>query len=267
MLQEPRKGAFFVGYDGYSIVKDDGHGLHEVVEVVTIAYYNDSTGETTVSKVDVGQIDNLNVQKLVAAEPNGTKGASDVQVPQLLDASDRRINDVKVIGNDLFAVTEVVPKNSSVPNVHWFDFGFDVTDPTHLVVFLKAQGDLQTDLPPLIWTGVTTFNGSIAGDTAGNLVLNFTASGPNLPPADYFAIHRSTDTDPAHFWEAPVQYAHSDTPYSDGGKISRWGDYSSAVVDPSAAVDPTHPHGFLISNEYAVDASHWGTKIADLWLA
>ncbi len=60
-------------------------------------------------------------------------------------------------------------------------------------------------------------------------------------------------------WEIH-QYATSRESYSDGGEISRWGDYSSAVVDP------THPHAFLVSNEYAVNALHWGTKIADLWL-
>jgi hypothetical protein len=31
-------------------------------------------------------------------------------------------------------------------------------------------------------------------------------------------------------------------------------------------VDPTQPHAFLISNEYAFDESHWGTSIADLSL-
>ena len=31
-------------------------------------------------------------------------------------------------------------------------------------------------------------------------------------------------------------------------------------------MDPTHPHTFLISNEYAFDESHWGTSIADVSL-
>jgi hypothetical protein len=244
----PGKGAFFVGYDGYS---ENGY------EYVTIGYYDESTAQLTspFPTVYVGKIDNLEVTTLVATEPNG----------DLLDASDRRINDVKVIGNDLFAVTEVVPPNlpNSLPNVHWFDF--DISNPTDPV--LKAQGDVPGTL---IGAGVTTFNGSIIGDARGDLLLNFTATGPSLPPGDFFAIHRSTDsTDPTNFWEEPIQYASSPTSYSDGGKISRWGDYSSAVVDP------THPHTFLISNEYAVrvlsdedavDASRWGTSIADVSL-
>jgi len=227
------KGAFFVGYDGFS---QAGH------EFVTIGYYNDSTAQTTFSIVDVGDIDNLGVDPLVATQPNG----------HLLDANDRRITDVKVIGNDLFAVTEVVPPNSpsSVPNVHWFDF--DITNPSKPI--LKAQGDLPGTLVGA-GAGVTTFNGSITGDSK-YLVLNFTATGPSLNPSDYFAV----STDAGHSWETH-QYATSPTSYSDGSKISRWGDYSSAVVDP------THNHAFLISNEYAVDASHWGTKIADLLLA
>ena len=260
----PGKGAFFVGYDGYS----EKNSLGENVSVVTIDYYDESTKQTAFSTVDVGKIDNLEAP-LFAIEPNRDL---------LLDASDRRINDVKVIGNDLFAITEVVPTNSpnSLPNVHWFDF--DVSDPTD--PFLKAQGDV----PGSVFgkgAAVTTFNGSIAGDSAGNLVLNFTATGllPDgspLFPGDFFAVHRSTDgTDQAkkpiqaNFWEKPIQYASSPTSYSDGGTISRWGDYSSAVVDP------THPHTFLISNEYAVlkpdenavDVSHWwGTSIADVSL-
>jgi len=227
------KGAFFVGYDGYSQAGD---------EFVTIGYYNDSTAQTTIKKVNVGDIDNLSVDPLVAAQLNG----------HLLDANDRRITDVKVIGNDLFAVTEVVPPNSpnSVPNVHWFDF--DVTNPSKPI--LKAQGDLPGTLVEA-GAGVTTFNGSITGDSK-YLVLNFTATGPSLNPNDYFAV----STDAGQSWEIH-QYATSQTSYSDGSKISRWGDYSSAVVDP------THDHAFLISNEYAVDASHWGTKIADFILA
>jgi hypothetical protein len=239
----PGKGAFFVGYDGYS---ENG-----VDEYVTIGYYDDGKElqRTTFSSVPVGNIDNLKVKTLVAVEPNG----------DLLDASDRRINDVKVIGNDLFAVTEVVPPDSpnNLPNVHWFDF--DISNPRD--PFLKAEGDLPGTL---IGAGVTTFNGSIIGDARGDLLLNFTATGPSLPPGDFFAIHRSTDstdpTEPTKFWEKPIQYASSSKSYSDGGKISRWGDYSSAVVDP------TQPHAFLISNEYAFDESHWGTSIADVSL-
>jgi hypothetical protein len=227
------KGAFFVGYDGFSQAGD---------EFVTIGYYNGSTGqERPFPTVDVGDIDNLGVNPLVATQPNG----------HLLDANDRRITDVKIIGNDLFAVTEVVPNSpNSVPNVHWFDF--DVTNP--LTPVLKAQGDLPGTLVGA-GAGVTTFNGSITGDSK-YLVLNFTATGPSLNPSDYFAI----SIDAGQSWEIH-QYATSPTSYSDGSKISRWGDYSSAVVDP------THNHAFLISNEYAVDASHWGTKISDFKLA
>ena len=49
-------------------------------------------------------------------------------------------------------------------------------------------------------------------------------------------------------------------PYSDGATISRWGDYSSAVVDP------THP-AFLVSNEYALTRRTGVQKLLILWLA
>ena len=143
----PGKGAFFVGYDGYS--------KNGVDEYVTIGYYDEKSKQTPFfTPREVGDIDNLGVTTLVAIEPNG----------DLLDASDRRINDVKVIGNDLFAVTEVVPPDlaNSLPNVHWFDF--DISNPTDPV--LKAQGDV----PGSVFgegAAITTFNGSIAGDWRG----------------------------------------------------------------------------------------------------
>ena len=243
----PGKGAFFVGYDGYS---------KRGSEYVTIAYYDEDTGKTTVyDPIKVGDIDNTNVQTLVATEPDG----------YLLDASDRRITDVKVIDGHLFAVTEVASNTTKIPNVHWFEFGIP-SDP-HKSPFLIKQGDilgsdilgsdiLGSDiLGTEIGTEVSTLNGSITGDSQ-YLVLNFTATGPNLNPSDYFAV----STDGGHHWEIQ-QYQTSNLPFSDGGKVSRWGDYSSAVVDS------TQEHAFLISNEYAIDtSSHWGTVIADLSL-
>jgi len=95
------------------------------------------------------------------------------------------------------------------------------------------------------------------------MILNFTASGPNLKPADFYIIHKYSDsTSESAFWEmgTPTQYATSGDSYSDGSKLSRWGDYSSAIADPN------HPNGFYISNEYAVDAGHWGTATAQVFI-
>jgi hypothetical protein len=239
----PGKGAFFVGYSGYS---KSGH------DYVTIDFYSDATGKTTSGVYDVGAIDNLAVKTLVATQPDGHQ----------LDASDRRVNDVKVIGNDLYVVTETVPFGTGAkPTVTIFDFSLQTAsgtvDPTkpHLVDTWTVPGSI-------LGTGVTTMYGSIAGDLlpdgSRELVVNFMASGPSLTMSDYFMVHKATDTTPGAFFEAPVQYATSPTSYSDGSKISRAGDYSSATL--------VAPHEVAVSNEYAVDAGHWGTKIADVWL-
>ena len=102
---------------------------------------------------------------------------------------------------------------------------------------------------------MSTLNGCITGDD-DYLVLNFSATGQTLNPSAYFAVSDNGGLS----WETH-QYATSEMPYSDGSEVSRWGDYSSAVVDP------THEHAFLFSNEYAIDtSSHWGTIIGDLIL-
>lgn len=240
----PGKGAFLVGYSGYS------QGTHQYV---TIDYYADATNTTTSGVYDVGAIDTTSVKTLVASEPNG----------HVLDASDRRVNDAKVIGSDLYVVTETVPKTAGAqPTVTVFDFsllnGQGAVDPTkpHLVNTWTVPGSV-------LGQGVTTMYGSISGDVLPNgsreLVLNFVASGPSLTPSDYVLVHKATDTTPGAFWEAPLQYGTSPTSYSDGSKISRWGDYSSATLAAT--------HDVVVSNEYAVDSGHWGTKIADIWLA
>jgi hypothetical protein len=58
----------------------------------------------------------------------------------------------------------------------------------------------------------------------------------------------------------PVFFKASTTSYQDsaGDAVSRWGDYSSA------AADPNHPNGFLISNEYANGAHSWATAVAQI---
>jgi hypothetical protein len=40
--------------------------------------------------------------------------------------------------------------------------------------------------------GTTTFNGSIAVDKNGDVIINFNASGRSLPSGDYFVVHRRT---------------------------------------------------------------------------
>jgi len=93
-------------------------------------------------------------------------------------------------------VTEIKPVGSSVPLVHWFKL--NVSNPN--APTLVAQGDISG---AAIGTNVATFNPSIAVDAAGDVIINFTASGPNMYPGGLLRL--STGQRPAQL----VQRAHS----------------------------------------------------------
>jgi len=239
VVADPNGGAYFIGYDGKSNAAGD---------YVTIARTDTAGTIKNTYQVSVGNIDNLSVGTLAATEPSGHS----------IDASDRRVIDAKLVGSDLFAVAEISPIPGGPPQLHWFEF-----DVTKLATSgaLVTQGDVVLPSSNPTWAGASTYNGSLAADANGDMILDFTASGPNLTPTDFYVIHDRTDgLSSASFWElaTPTQYVTSSTSYSDGSQISRWGDYSSAIADP------THANGFLISNEYAVDAGHWGTANASV---
>src|SRR5262249_40148881 len=152
--------------------------------------------------------------------------------------SDWRVESAVVAGGHLYAVFEVAPSAGSPAAVHWVDV--NVSNPANPV--LAAQGNI---LGSSISAGAATFNGSIAVDANGDVMINFNAGGPNLMPGDYFAVHRATD--PAGLLGAPPLYQASASTYQDPGHdvVSRWGDYSTAIADPNNA------NGFWISSEYA----------------
>jgi hypothetical protein len=117
---------------------------------------------------------------------------------------------------------------------------------------LVAQGDVSG---AAIGANVATFNGSIAVDTAGDVIINFTASSPNMFPSDYYVFQGAADTS----FSAPVLYQAS-TQFFDSGNGSatqRWGNNSSAVVDPN------NPHSFWLSNEYVANG-WWQTSVAQI---
>src|SRR5258706_16238226 len=93
------------------------------------------------------------------------------------------------------------PIGSSVPAVHWFKI--DVSNPN--APTLVAEGDITGTA---IGTNVATFNGSIAVDAAGDVIINFTASGPNMYPGDYYVYQRGSD--PPGSLIAPALY-HGNT--------------------------------------------------------
>jgi hypothetical protein len=168
----------------------------------------------------------------------------------LLDAGDNRTGSIVYANGFLYGVAEVKPIGSSVPEVHWFKV--DVSNPN--APTLVAQGDISG---ASIGSNVATFNGSLAVDAAGDVLINFTASGPNMYPADYYVYQKGSD--PVGSFSAPVLYQAS-TGFFDSGNgssVQPWAGYSSAIVDPN------NSNSFWISNDY-VASGWWQTSVAQV---
>jgi Phosphoesterase family len=142
------------------------------------------------------------------------------------------------------------PIGSSVPLVHWFKV--DVSNPN--APALVAQGDISG---ASIGTNVATFNSSIAVDAAGDVLINFTASGPNNYPSDYYVFQGAGD--PTGSFSAPILYQASTGFFDsgDGASVQRWG------LNSSTTVDPNNPNSFWLSNEYVANG-WWQTSVAQV---
>ncbi|MCW2275178.1 hypothetical protein M2321_002763 [Rhodoblastus acidophilus] len=167
----------------------------------------------------------------------------------LLDAYDSRIASLAYSGSFLYGLSEVKLPGANTPSIHWFKL--DVTNAAAPTV--AAQGDITG---AGIGQGVGVFNGSLAVDAAGDLLVNFTASSASMYPSDYYVYLAAGQT----VFSAPVLYQAS-TGYFDSGVAGaqRWGAYSTAVADPA------DPNGFWISNEYVANG-WWQTAIAQISL-
>jgi hypothetical protein len=206
--------------------------------VVTLQTYDATTNTFGPSStISLGNIDQ-----------GGTYTAQQLGTSLLLDASDKRTRNLAYANGFLYGVTEIKPIGSSVPLVHWFKI--DVSNPN--APTLVAQGDITG---AAIGTSVATFNPSIAVDAAGDVIINFTASGPNMYPGDYYVYQRSSD--PPGSFSAPALYQASTGFFNsgNGASVQPWGNYSSATVDPN------NPNSFWISNQYVANG-WWQTSVA-----
>ncbi len=168
----------------------------------------------------------------------------------LLDAGDKRIQDLQYANGFLWGVCELQPIGSSAPLVHWFKI--DVSNPNSPT--LVAQGDISG---ASLGTNVATFNGSLAVDGAGDVVINFTASGPNMYPSDYYVYQAASD--PTGTFSAPLLYQASTGFFNsgNGSSVQRWGAYSTAIPDPN------NPNAVWISNEYVANG-WWQTAVSQI---
>ena len=206
--------------------------------VVTLQTYDAATNTFgPASTISLGNIDQ-----------GGTYTAQQLGTGLLLDAGDKRTRNLAYANGFLYGVAEMKPIGSSVPAVHWFKI--DVSNPN--APTLVAEGDITGTA---IGTNVATFNGSIAVDAAGDVIINFTASGPNMYPGDYYVYQRGSD--PPGSFSAPALYQASTGFFNsgNGASVQPWGNYSSATVDPN------NPNSFWLSNEY-VASNWWQTSVA-----
>jgi hypothetical protein len=183
-------------------------------------------------------------------DQGGSYTAQQLGTTLLLDAGDKRVQNLVYSNGFLYGVAEEKPIGSSVPLVHWFKM--DVSNPNSPT--LVAQGDISG---ASLGTNVATFNGSIAVSAAGDVIINFTASGPNLYPSDYYVLQSATD--PVGSFSAPILYQASSGFFNsgNGSTTQRWGAYSTAIADLS------NPHAFWISNEYVAN-NWWQTSVAQV---
>ncbi|TYL83074.1 Ig-like domain-containing protein [Bradyrhizobium cytisi] len=149
--------------------------------------------------------------------------------------------------NYVYGVSEAMPSAGGLAQIEWFKL--DVTDPTNPQY---VMGNVISGAS--IGTGVAVFTPSIAVDQNGDVLINFSASGPNMYPSDYYTVLGAGASD----FTAPTLYQASST-FFDSGALNdqRWGTYSTAIADPN------NPNGFWISGEYVANG-WWQTAVAQV---
>jgi hypothetical protein len=146
--------------------------------------------------------------------------------------------------NYVYGLNEVMAAGATQPEFNWFQL--DVTNAADGVTLpVVVQGGNISPASLGFSSDVAIFNASIAVDKAGDVLINFTASGTSMEPSDYYMV-----AGPNQNFGAPVLYQSSTSPFISSVSatgLQRWGLNSSAVADPN------NPNGFYVSNEYVTN--------------
>ncbi|MBV8412236.1 MAG: hypothetical protein JOY64_31760 [Alphaproteobacteria bacterium] len=156
----------------------------------------------------------------------------------------------------MFAVQGV--QQNGLAALRWFVIGDPLNSPTIL--------DSGVINPP----DLNVYDGSIAVNALGDVVIGFTGSGPNDYPSA-FAVVGTLDGDQLSMGD-PILLKAGDGPYlgtdgeqGAGATVVRWGDYSTTTVDPS------NPLQFWTTQEWAAAdptlTTVWSTQITELVFA
>jgi len=222
-------GDYFVGYTGNAL---------------SIMFNSNGSNTFTSASISLGSID----------VGNGAYTAAQRGSSVLLDAGDGAVANAVYTKGYIYAVFDVIPPGSTQPAAHWVKI--DASNNS-----LVAQGNITGP------GGAAAFNPSIAVDANGDVLVNFTSSSSSMYPGAFAAVMPAGSSS----FLAPVQYGSSNAPetatFGVTNNVIRWGDYSTAVADPSAA------NGFVVSNEIVPSAQSifnnapWATVTADITLS
>jgi Bacterial cadherin-like domain len=156
----------------------------------------------------------------------------------------------------LFAVQGI--EQNGLAALRWFEIGDPLNSPAIL-----ASGVIN---PP----DLNVYDGSIAVNPQGDVVIGFTGSGPNDYPSA-FAVAGAlngdslTLSDPILLKAGDGPYLGTDAEQAAGATLVRWGDFSATTFDPN---DPSH---FWTVQEWAAAdpslGTLWDTQISELIFA
>jgi hypothetical protein len=243
-------GTYLVSYDGARSRTASG----EALDVIKVTNPFAAGGPSfSYQQVNVGNIDAAGQFAGFVAPQRGTSTAIDA-------GDDRALSPVWRNGSLYVAADVLAPSGADAGHVtaHWFQIGT-----TGSKLALTQQGNISG---AAIGAGVRTYYPSLAVDASGDVVVNVSASGPNLYPGAYYAVHLASDA--AGTTRKPVPFAAGVAPYvrTFGGGDNRWGDFSTVTPDPS------NPSGFWLFNEYATtpgavisgESGRWATTVANV---
>ncbi len=164
--------------------------------------------------------------------PQGDSGAPGLEV------NDRRSLDS--VFRDGLLYTTFTGEAASGPNAGQTTAYYSVLDPANGFALVELNEIGGEDIAP----GTFTFFPSIAVNAQGDVIVAFSAAGPELLGGSY-AVGRQAGDAPGFFSQSIV-ISEGEAAYSliDGSGRNRWGDYTGAVVDP---VDDT----FWVYNQNA----------------
>lgn len=189
---------------------------------------------------------------------NQPVGAPQSGSTTLVDANDHRFGSSlyqqpanSTSAGDVWEVFSVQnPNNSSLDGLQWLR----INPSTNTV---DASG-LLTD------SNLSLYDGSIAVTPDGHIVVSFSASSTSTDPGAYAFIGTyDSTTGTASFSANPVQLVAGTSPVTFGGSATtpaRFGDYSTAVLDPS------NPEAVWTFNEFG-GGNGWNTQISEVSFA